>query len=98
MQKRRAALGFIFVTLLLDLTGFGIIIPVMPKLISELIHGTMSDASRYGGGLMFTYSIVQFFCSPIIGNLSDRYGPRPALPGFLFWLGVDFVVPSPSPP
>ncbi len=97
MQKPRAALGFIFVTLLIDLTGFGIIIPVMPKLISELIHGTMSDASRYGGWLMFTYSIMQFVCSPIVGNLSDRYGRRPVLLASLFGLGVDYVILALAP-
>ena len=46
--KRPPALGFIFVTLLIDVIGFGIIIPVMPKLISEMIHGSMSEAARYG--------------------------------------------------
>jgi DHA1 family tetracycline resistance protein-like MFS transporter len=90
--KRQAALGFIFVTLLIDITGFGIIIPVVPKLISELIHGSLSDASRYGGWLMFTFSIMQFVCSPIMGNLSDRYGRRPILLGAVFGLGIDYLV------
>ena len=70
LGKRQAALGFIFVTMLIDVTGFGIIIPVVPKLLSELIHGTLSDASRYGGWLMFTFSIMQFAFSPVMGNLS----------------------------
>ncbi len=91
-EKRQAALGFIFVTLVLDITGFGIIIPVMPKLITELIHGTISDASRYGGWLMFTYSVMQFVCSPIMGNLSDRFGRRPVLLASVFGLGVDYLV------
>lgn len=95
--KRQAALGFIFVTLLIDVTGFGIIIPIIPKLISELIHGTMSDASRYGGWLMFTYSVVQFFCSPVMGNLSDRFGRRPVLLAAVFGLGVDYLFLAFSP-
>jgi DHA1 family tetracycline resistance protein-like MFS transporter len=90
--KRNAALGFIFVTLLLDITGFGIIAPVVPRLISELIQGSLSDASRYGGWLMFTFSIMQFVCSPIMGNLSDRFGRRPVLLGAVFGLGVDYLV------
>ncbi len=90
--KRQAALGFIFVTLLLDVTGFGIVIPVFPKLITELIHGSITDASRYGGWLMFTFSTAQFVCSPVMGNLGDRYGRRPVLLASVFGLGVDYIV------
>ncbi len=95
--RRQAALGFIFVTLLLDTTGIGIIIPVVPKLIVELIHGDLSDASRYGGWLMFSYSVMQFLFSPVMGNLSDRFGRRPVLLLSLFGLGVDFLVLGLSP-
>jgi DHA1 family tetracycline resistance protein-like MFS transporter len=59
-SSRKAALGFIFVTLLIDVTGFGIIIPVLPKLIAELIHGNLSQASVIGGWLTFAYAIMQF--------------------------------------
>ncbi len=96
-EKRHAALGFIFVTLVIDITGFGIILPVMPKLITELIHGTISDASRYGGWLMFTYSAMQFVCSPIMGNLSDRFGRRPVLLASVFGLGVDYIILAVAP-
>lgn len=89
--KRSAALGFIFVTLLLDITGIGIIIPVLPTLISELIGGSLSDASRYGGWLLFTYAFVQFLCAPIIGGLSDQYGRRPVLLASLFGFGLDYL-------
>jgi MFS transporter, DHA1 family, tetracycline resistance protein len=95
--KRQAALGFIFVTLLIDITGIGIIIPVVPKLIVELIHGDLSDASRYGGWLMFAYSATQFLFSPVMGNLSDHFGRRPVLLASLFGLGVDFLVLALSP-
>jgi DHA1 family tetracycline resistance protein-like MFS transporter len=91
MKKRDAALGFIFVTILIDVIGFGIIIPVIPKLITQLTGGTLSEASIYGGWLLFTYSIFQFLFSPVIGNLSDHYGRRPVLLFSLFGVGLDYV-------
>ena len=89
--KKQAALGFIFVTLLIDVIGLGMIIPVMPKLISEMIHGSFSEAAKYGGWLMFAYAIMQFVFAPVLGNLSDRYGRRPVLLISLFGLGVDYL-------
>ncbi len=97
MSKRTPAIGFIFITLLLDVTGFGIIIPVIPKLISELIGGNLSQAATYGGWLMFSYAIVQFFFSPVIGNLSDRFGRRPVLLGSLLGFGIDFLITAFAP-
>jgi DHA1 family tetracycline resistance protein-like MFS transporter len=96
-SDRKAALGFIFITLLIDITGLGIIIPVLPKLIEELIHGNISIASRYGGWLTFAYAIMQFLFSPFLGNLSDRYGRRPVLLFSLFGFGVDYVFLSFAP-
>ncbi len=64
-SKRNAAVGFIFITLLIDVIGFGIIIPVMPTLISELKQVDISTASTYGSLLMFSYAIVQFFFAPM---------------------------------
>ncbi len=90
-SSRKAALGFIFVTLLIDVTGFGIIIPVMPKLISELIHGNLSQASAIGGWLTFAYAIMQFLFAPVLGNLSDRFGRRPVLLFSLLGFGVDYI-------
>ncbi|QMU27416.1 TCR/Tet family MFS transporter [Adhaeribacter radiodurans] len=95
--KRKAALGFIFVTLLIDVIGFGIIIPVIPKLISELIQGNLSDASRYGGWLMFAFSVMQFLFSPVLGNLSDRYGRRPVLLISLFGFALDYLFVAYAP-
>jgi MFS transporter, DHA1 family, tetracycline resistance protein len=91
-EKRKAALGFIFVTLLIDVTGFGVIIPVMPKLIQQLTGGTMSLAATYGGWLLASYAVTQFICSPIVGGLSDRYGRRPVLLASLFGFGLDYLV------
>lgn len=85
------ALSFIFVTLLVDIIGLGIIIPVTPALIRELTTCTISEASQYGGWLMFAYAFMQFFFSPIIGGLSDRFGRRPVLLLSLFGFGLDYI-------
>jgi DHA1 family tetracycline resistance protein-like MFS transporter len=91
------AMAFIFATLLIDIIGIGIIIPVMPKLIENLIHGDLSVASKYNGWLIFTYAIMQFICSPILGGLSDKYGRRPILLISLFGLGLDYVLLALAP-
>ncbi|HEY8781309.1 MAG TPA: TCR/Tet family MFS transporter [Mucilaginibacter sp.] len=89
--RGQAALGFIFVTLLVDVIGFGIIIPVLPQLIQHLIHGTISEAAPYAGWLAFAYAFMQFIFSPVIGNLSDRFGRRPVLLSSLLGFGVDYL-------
>lgn len=90
-NKRSAAIGFIFITLLIDIIGWGIIIPVIPKLIEELVHVDVSTASKYGGWLTFAYAITQFFFEPIIGNLSDKYGRRPIILISLFGFSLDYI-------
>jgi MFS transporter, DHA1 family, tetracycline resistance protein len=90
-SNKQAALGFIFVTILIDTIGFGIIIPVLPNLIIELTHSTTSEAARIGGWLLFAFAIMQFLCAPILGGLSDRYGRRPILLGSLFGFGLDYI-------
>ncbi|TGE16414.1 TCR/Tet family MFS transporter [Hymenobacter elongatus] len=90
-DKRQAALGFIFITLLLDVIGFGIIIPVLPKLITQLIGGTLSEAAKYAGWMMFAFASMQFLFSPVLGNLSDQYGRRPVLLTALFGFGLDYL-------
>lgn len=97
MSKPKAALGFIFVTLLVDVIGFGIIIPIVPDLIRELTGKGLGDAAAIGGWLMFAYAFMQFFCSPIIGALSDRYGRRPVLLFSLFGFGMDYLLVAWAP-
>ncbi|WP_290798924.1 TCR/Tet family MFS transporter [Flavihumibacter sp. UBA7668] len=93
----KAALGFIFITLIIDVTGLGIIIPVIPKLISQLIDGNVSEAASYGGWLGFAYAITQFVCAPVLGNLSDRFGRRPVLLLSLLGFGVDYIFMAYAP-
>jgi MFS transporter, DHA1 family, tetracycline resistance protein len=90
-NKRNAAIGFIFITLLIDVIGFGIIIPVMPRLISDLKHVDVSVAAKYGMYLIEAYAVTQLIFSPIIGNLSDKYGRRPVLLFSLFGFGIDYL-------
>src|ERR1700739_3041830 len=99
MHKPRgqAAIGFIFVTLLIDVMGFGIIIPVLPKLIMGLIHSDLSDASKYAGWLIALYATMQFFFAPLIGNLSDKYGRRPVLLCSLLGFGIDHFLTAFAP-
>jgi len=71
--------------------GWGLIIPVMPKLIAGMKNIQVNEASQYGSWLVSVYAIMQFFCAPIIGNLSDRYGRRPVILFSLFGFGVDYL-------
>lgn len=87
-----AALGFIFVTILIDVIGFGIIIPVLPDLIMDLGHVDNSQASTIGGWMLMAYAGMQFICAPLLGNLSDKYGRRPILLFSLFGFAVDYML------
>ena len=77
--SKKSAIGFIFITLLIDFTGFGVIIPVLPRLIEEMTGGGLSVAAVYGGWLTLSYSAMQFLSAPVLGGLSDKYGRRPVL-------------------
>lgn len=96
-SKKSAAIFFIFITLLIDITGWGIIIPVVPKLIQELIHGDISVASQYGGLLAFFYSFLQFLFAPILGGLSDQYGRRPVILSSLLGFSINFLIQAIAP-
>lgn len=89
--SRKAAVSFIFITLLIDVMGWGLIIPVMPKLISSLKGISVNEASSYGALLLSSYAITQFIFAPVIGNLSDQYGRRPVLLTSLLGFGIDYL-------
>lgn len=86
------ALLFIFITLLIDVIGLGIIIPVMPDLIISILHCTTPQASVISGLMMVAYSSMQFLFSPVLGGLSDRFGRRPILLFSLFAFGLDYFI------
>ena len=89
--KRHAALGFIFVTVFIDVLGLGVIIPVLPKLLETLGHVDISTATQLSGYLTFTYALMQFIFSSVLGNLSDSYGRRPVLLTSLVGFGIDYA-------
>lgn len=98
MQKKtNHALTFIFITVLIDVIGIGIIIPVIPSLISELTNTDLSEASRYSAWLGFAYATMQFLFSPILGALSDKIGRRPILLISLLGLGFDYIFMALAP-
>lgn len=97
MKNPKRALTFIFITILIDCTSFGIIIPVLPDLIMGLTGCTVDEASVLGGYLGVAYALMQFVFAPILGNLSDRYGRRPVLLISLLGLGIDFLLSALAP-
>src|SRR6478735_1248119 len=90
-NSRQAAMGFILITVFVDVVGWGLIIPVMPTLIAGMKKIPLNEASSYGGWLLSAYAIMQFVCAPIIGNLSDKYGRRPVLLLSLMGFGIDYL-------
>ncbi|MCF1709547.1 TCR/Tet family MFS transporter [Tabrizicola sp. J26] len=85
------AVVFALVTVFLDMVGFGIIMPILPLLIEEVGHMDLAAASIIGGWIFVAFSLAQFAFSPLMGNLSDRYGRRPLLLLAIFGLGLDFL-------
>lgn len=101
--KPKSALPFIFITVFVDVMGIGLIIPILPELIAQLtgtevvVDDAMSIASGYGAWLMFSYALMQFIFSPILGGLSDRFGRRPILLISLLGLGIDYIFHALAP-
>jgi MFS transporter, DHA1 family, tetracycline resistance protein len=89
--KRKAALGFIFATALMDVISLGIMIPVLPNLVKSFVGGDTSLAAHWTAAFGTVWALMQFFCSPVLGMLSDRFGRRPVILISIFGLGVDFL-------
>ncbi|MDE2405655.1 MAG: MFS transporter [Sphingomonadales bacterium] len=93
----RASLGFIFAIVLIDMLGFGIVIPVMPKLIMGLAHVPIDTAAIYAGWLGAGYAAMQFVFAPVIGNLSDRFGRRPVMLASVLAMAIDYSIQGVAP-
>ena len=91
MQKRQPALGFIFVTLVLDILGIGLLIPIVPKLI-ESFAGDISSASSTSAWLSASFALMKFVFAPILGSLSDKLGRRPVILASLLGSGLDYLL------
>lgn len=100
MSKRAPgpnAIVFIFITVMINMIGFGIIMPVMPQLIMDVSGEDLSHAAKWGGILSFSYAIMQFFMMPVMGGLSDRFGRRPVILGSLAAYSTDFLLMAIAP-
>jgi len=93
----RAALAFIFATVLFDTLGFGIIIPVLPGLVVSFVGGDPARGAEIFGLFGTTWALMQFLFAPLLGALSDRFGRRPVLILSAFGLGVDYVIMALAP-
>jgi MFS transporter, DHA1 family, tetracycline resistance protein len=93
----RHALIFVTSTVLIDMIGYGLIIPVLPTLLVRLTGRPVDAVALDGGWLAFAYALVQFVCAPILGNLSDRFGRRPVLLTAIAAFGVDYVITGLAP-
>ena len=93
----KRALIFIFITVLLNMIGLGVIMPVMPQLIKEVTGEDLAHAAKWGGYLTLVYALMQFLMMPVIGGLSDRFGRRPVLLISLLAYSLDFLVMAVAP-
>jgi MFS transporter, DHA1 family, tetracycline resistance protein len=95
--RRKAAMGFIFATALMDVIAMGLMIPVLPNLVKEMVGGDYATATFWTGIFGTAWGLLQFFCSPILGMMSDRFGRRPVLLISIFGLSVDYLFMALAP-
>jgi DHA1 family tetracycline resistance protein-like MFS transporter len=96
-RGRRAALVFIFITVVLDVLAFGVVIPVLPKLVEQFQGGDTARAAETWGLFATAWALMQFLCAPLLGALSDRWGRRPVILLSCLGLGLDYIVMALAP-
>jgi DHA1 family tetracycline resistance protein-like MFS transporter len=92
-----AALGFVLVTVALDVIALGIIVPVLPRLVESMVGGDTAKAAELFGLFGTAWALMQLFASPILGALSDRFGRRPVLLLSMLGLGLDYILMAVAP-
>ena len=97
VAPRRAALSFIFITVVLDVLALGMIIPVLPTLVASFLGGNMARAANIFGVFGTIWALMQFIFSPLLGALSDRFGRRPVILLSNFGLGLDYILMALAP-
>jgi MFS transporter, DHA1 family, tetracycline resistance protein len=90
--QSKLVLASVLFTILLDMLGYGIVLPVLPALIKQMTGGSVAEAAVIGGWLVFAYSLMQFMFGPTLGGLSDRFGRRPIILIALAGLTLDYAI------
>ena len=96
-RERRPALAFIFVVLVLDILGIGLIVPILPKLVTSFRDGNVAQGAFAYGWLLGAYALMQFLFAPILGALSDKYGRRKVILISLLGAGLDYFLMAWAP-
>jgi DHA1 family tetracycline resistance protein-like MFS transporter len=94
---RPAAVAFIFLTILLDMLAFGLVVPILPKLVESFVDNDTARAARIFGLFGTAWALMQFVFSPILGSMSDHFGRRPVVLLSNFGLGLDYVLMALAP-
>lgn len=97
MRSRKAGVAFILVVLFLDTLGIGVVVPVLPKLVTQLSRGDLAEGSRYFGVFVAVYALMQVLFAPMLGALSDRFGRRPVILASLLGAALDYVLLAVAP-
>ena len=97
MRFDNRAVPIALAAVLIDTIGFGIVMPVFPKLITQLGHINLEQATRVAGYMLVVFSVMQFFAGPVLGNLSDRFGRRPILLTSMLCFGMDYALMAWAP-
>ncbi len=92
MSTHAASVRFIFVTLVIDALGFGLVVPIVPSLVLQLSGMTVSGASMWVGWLLSAFALMQFIWAPVLGGLSDRFGRRPVLLLSLVGICINYII------